>query len=289
MVFADQFRYLAADPPPNTTAAFSNQFDGVRVPVAARLEPDADGDGYGDESQDGCPTDATLQDACRVDLALAASADRRAVAKGENVVLTFAVRNDSASPAQAAHVSTTLPGGLRFISATPSQGACAAGGGCDLGAIAPKSTAVVTLVARAVAKGTATTSVVLTAATTDPNALNNNATVATKIGTGFGGIALPGGSAKVKHGKVRLRRRCPATAAGACVGTDTLRVGKKAVGSKAFKIAAGKRGRITIKLSKTARRAVSNHGHLKVREVMVAHDDSGVNARRSAGLKLVRP
>ena len=43
-----------------TTSTLPNQ----RVNVSATLEPDADGDGYGDESQDGCPTIATYQAAC---------------------------------------------------------------------------------------------------------------------------------------------------------------------------------------------------------------------------------
>ncbi len=36
----------------------------VRIPVFAVLEPDADNDGYGDETQDKCPTSAATHDAC---------------------------------------------------------------------------------------------------------------------------------------------------------------------------------------------------------------------------------
>ncbi len=36
----------------------------VRVPLIASIEPDADNDGYGDESQDGCPQSAAYQTAC---------------------------------------------------------------------------------------------------------------------------------------------------------------------------------------------------------------------------------
>lgn len=36
----------------------------VRIPVSAVLEPDADNDGYGDETQDKCPTSAATHDAC---------------------------------------------------------------------------------------------------------------------------------------------------------------------------------------------------------------------------------
>ena len=36
----------------------------AQIPVFATVEPDADGDGYGDETQDQCPTQATTQGAC---------------------------------------------------------------------------------------------------------------------------------------------------------------------------------------------------------------------------------
>jgi hypothetical protein len=37
---------------------------GLQVPVTARVEPDVDGDGYGDETQDKCPQSAAYQTAC---------------------------------------------------------------------------------------------------------------------------------------------------------------------------------------------------------------------------------
>jgi hypothetical protein len=37
---------------------------GNQIDVAAKLEPDADGDGYGDETQDQCPSKATKQSEC---------------------------------------------------------------------------------------------------------------------------------------------------------------------------------------------------------------------------------
>jgi hypothetical protein len=40
---------------------FSNN---TAINVSATLEPDADGDGFGDETQDGCPTDAASQAQC---------------------------------------------------------------------------------------------------------------------------------------------------------------------------------------------------------------------------------
>jgi hypothetical protein len=38
--------------------------DQAQLPVSARIEPDADGDGYGDETQDQCPQSASTQAAC---------------------------------------------------------------------------------------------------------------------------------------------------------------------------------------------------------------------------------
>jgi hypothetical protein len=48
--------------PVGTTLSFSNLSNAIAV--NAVLEADADGDGYGDESQDACPTNAAVQVAC---------------------------------------------------------------------------------------------------------------------------------------------------------------------------------------------------------------------------------
>lgn len=51
-----------------------------QVPVSATLEPDKDGDGYGDETQDKCPQSAAYQTACPVvKLSSRASTGRKAV------------------------------------------------------------------------------------------------------------------------------------------------------------------------------------------------------------------
>jgi hypothetical protein len=41
-------------------------FEGFQSPVQAKIEPDVDGDGYGDETQDGCPQSAAYHEACPV-------------------------------------------------------------------------------------------------------------------------------------------------------------------------------------------------------------------------------
>jgi hypothetical protein len=50
---------------PGGTATFeSGPVPKTRVPVFASMEPDVDGDGYGDETQDSCPQSAATQTAC---------------------------------------------------------------------------------------------------------------------------------------------------------------------------------------------------------------------------------
>ncbi|MEA2348296.1 MAG: hypothetical protein QOG62_2083, partial [Thermoleophilaceae bacterium] len=52
------------DPSPGTTFTPPVISGTTRVNVSANLEPDADGDGFGDETQDGCSTNPKRQDDC---------------------------------------------------------------------------------------------------------------------------------------------------------------------------------------------------------------------------------
>jgi hypothetical protein len=62
---ADTAARFEAAAPVGTTNTFSFEND-IGVPVTAIVEPDADGDGYGDETQDGCPAAPTVQTSCPV-------------------------------------------------------------------------------------------------------------------------------------------------------------------------------------------------------------------------------
>ncbi len=55
----------AEDSPIDSDPAFAEVTE-TRLPVVATVEPDADGDGYGDETQDGCPQSAAYHEACPV-------------------------------------------------------------------------------------------------------------------------------------------------------------------------------------------------------------------------------
>ena len=57
-------RYFNGDTQPGQSNTYTPFASGSIYPVSARLEADADNDGFGDESQDQCPTDARTQGAC---------------------------------------------------------------------------------------------------------------------------------------------------------------------------------------------------------------------------------
>ena len=63
---ADSYVGETGDVVPSATPTTFNDFsgDGYLLNISAVVEPDADGDGYGDETQDGCPTDASVSGPC---------------------------------------------------------------------------------------------------------------------------------------------------------------------------------------------------------------------------------
>ena len=77
----DVLGYLKnGDVPLGGTQTFPEEAEGIQEAVAAVIEPDADGDGYGDETQDGCPQSATTQAPCPVvTLGATASAKKKMV------------------------------------------------------------------------------------------------------------------------------------------------------------------------------------------------------------------
>ncbi len=58
-----KFGFNPGDVSPGSTAEFAESGEAI-VPLAAIIEPDADNDGYGDETQDGCPQSAAVQVPC---------------------------------------------------------------------------------------------------------------------------------------------------------------------------------------------------------------------------------
>ena len=61
-------QFGGGDIPPGETGTATIAWPNLRPSVAATVEADADNDGFGDDTQDKCPVDATTQDLCRVGL-----------------------------------------------------------------------------------------------------------------------------------------------------------------------------------------------------------------------------
>jgi hypothetical protein len=82
----DRVGAVLGSPTVGSTATFAEEVGKLQNPITAQIEPDADNDGYGDETQDKCPQSAVTQVACPV-VALSTSSSVR---KGLVTVLVTA-------------------------------------------------------------------------------------------------------------------------------------------------------------------------------------------------------
>ncbi|HEY6144803.1 MAG TPA: hypothetical protein VIV13_00905 [Solirubrobacterales bacterium] len=69
----DRVGVINGTAPAGSTVTITEEAPGLQNPVVVFVEPDADNDGYGDETQDACPQNAALQTPCPV-VALSTSA-----------------------------------------------------------------------------------------------------------------------------------------------------------------------------------------------------------------------
>ena len=116
-------------------------------------------------------------------LGLRLTASSGSIFTAENVTYTIAVANGSPATRTNVTVTDTLPVGLTFVSATPSQGTCVNTPPvtCSLGAIAGGGSASVTVVAAGPTAGTYVNSASVTATETDQDPSNNAASVTTVV------------------------------------------------------------------------------------------------------------
>ena len=73
-----------------------------------------------------------------------------------------------------------------------------------------------------------------------------------------------------------------------CKGTLRLRRNGKTLGKKAFSIDAGQSKRLTVKLSKSAKRMLTKKGSLRVRLSVQGVDASGSSINASRRIRLAR-
>jgi uncharacterized repeat protein (TIGR01451 family) len=239
---------------------------GGRIDLSATIEPDADGDGYGDETQDACPQQAALHDRACPDVVVTSAVDHAAASVGDMVTVTTTVRDLAASPARATTLATALPAGLTFVSATPSAGSCAGAAvvSCSLGDLSPGKAATLTVQARAAESGLATVTTTATSDGAEQQPADNQASVATLV-TGAaagpqsppaqpeaGRLVVAGGTAAVTGRTAAVRVRC---SGGPCRGTLTLRAGRQRTKAVAYALDAG--ASATLRVSLPARLAAT--------------------------------
>src|SRR4051794_999486 len=117
---------------------------------------------------------------------------------------------------------------------------------------------------------------------------------------GFKGVKVVTKAAAVRHGRVRIRVRCPAGAARICKGTLTLKTAHKvklrkggrrrfvALGQKHFAIRAGRTARVSVKLSHAGRTLLKKQRTLTARARAVATDGFGKRGAANRTLTLQR-
>jgi hypothetical protein len=87
----DRLGVIVGNPPVGSTSPQAEEAPGLQVPVTVFVEPDADNDGFGDETQDACPQSAAFQTPCPP-VALSTSSQ---VTKGS---VTIIVTSSTAAP-----------------------------------------------------------------------------------------------------------------------------------------------------------------------------------------------
>jgi len=134
--------------------------------VNADIEPDADGDGYGDETQDLCPGDETRHTACLSNLSVSVKPDPAPLTVGRLLTFTIKVSNAGPSAAQGVGLTVKLPFSATPLQARAGRGFCTGSYtvSCQLGAIDRDDSGTVVLTVRPEAVGT----LVMTATASTP-------------------------------------------------------------------------------------------------------------------------
>jgi uncharacterized repeat protein (TIGR01451 family) len=182
-----------------------------RLLLQATVEPDADDDGFGDDTQDLCPTDAMLHTACQADLLVNLTRPLPGVKIGQPITYTSIVANTGSSPATNVQLVLDVPGGL-VASAATTAGSCA-GATCALGTLARGVSATVTFTVTTTQIGALTATVAASSATADPDPANNSAAIATTVELPDLGLSRVSISAKRFHRATRLPRLSPSAKA----------------------------------------------------------------------------
>ena len=158
-------------------------FNGSTLLVSGVIEPDADSDGWGDETQDACPAEASLHVApCHADIAVTMTGPPFGVVD-RDTSYDVTVANRGPSAAAGVTVTDVIPPGARFVR-TEGPATCTPGATlrCTLAPIASGASGVLTIVLAGTAEGASLHHAVsVTTTSTDPTPGDHSASVDTLV------------------------------------------------------------------------------------------------------------
>jgi len=140
-------------------------------------EADADGDGFGDETQDTCPAEAAIHAGpCQADLGLSATVTPSTIGVGDIAVITGTVSNAGPSPATDVVLHTAVGPGLQVVSSLPSAGcAFTTDLACPVGTLGKDGSVPFYAVVKGTKTGVTSLSASVAGSTTDAKPVNNAA------------------------------------------------------------------------------------------------------------------
>jgi uncharacterized repeat protein (TIGR01451 family) len=127
------------------------------------------------------------------DMSLTISDSPDPVTSGNNLSYTSDIQNNGPDSANDVVVDQTLPGGVSFVSATPSQGSCGHSSGvvtCDLGVVGNGGNPTITVVVIPNSPGAISTTASVSAKQADPSPGNNSDTEDTTVQSPAGSADL---------------------------------------------------------------------------------------------------
>jgi hypothetical protein len=167
--------------PVGGTVIYSSSGPSDRINISATLEADADGDGFGDDTQDSCPNDPAIHAGpCAADLTLSAAVAPAAPFTGGMAAIAFTVK-DAGAPATGVVIRPSLPPGLKLVGSYP---ACP--DGCPVGRLENGATSSVVLLVSADQPGKYDVPATVASALLESNPADNSAIASLTFASSLG-------------------------------------------------------------------------------------------------------
>lgn len=164
-----------------TVTLSGGSFSSGALSVSATVEPDADHDGYGDETQDSCPTIASIHTGvCATDLRTSIGASPSIVAFDDVSTVVATVADAGTQTATGATATLTISPGLQVVAASTTGGECS-GTTCALGDIPAGQSRKVYVVVRGVGTGAQAVGVTAHSAVPEADTSNDGASAAVTV------------------------------------------------------------------------------------------------------------